>query len=275
MTIEVTRLHPHVGAEIKGVDIAQHLSEGIVTAIKQAFLDYSVIIFREQTLSPVRQIEFTRIFGQPDIHPLKQFHLTGYPEILVLSNCKDNNGHPVGLEDAGQYWHTDVSFTPKPSTGSLLYALKVPPKGGDTLFAGQYAAWDSLPTVWQEKLKGRKAFHGLNRTTAPKWTDEQLAAVKPVGHPIVRVHPETGKNALYAGVFVIGIEGMNGAELEDTIQFLYQHCSKTNLVYRHRWMDGDIVLWDNRCVLHHATTFDPKYTRHMHRSTIVGDQPAG
>ena len=275
MNIEVMKLHPHIGAEIRGIDLSRPLTEKVADVIKQAFLDHSVILLREQNLSPEKQIEVTEIFGEADIHPLEQFHLPGHPHILVLSNLKNKDGEPLGLEDAGPRWHTDVSFIPKPSSGTLLHALSVPPKGGDTLFAGQYAAWEMLPKEWKDRLEGLRALHGLNRITAPKWTDEQLRTVKPVPHPIIRIHPETGRKALYAGIHVTGIESMNISEAESIINFLYEHCSRAELVYRHTWKKGDLIVWDNRSVLHQATPFDKKYARHMHRTTIIGDRPFG
>ena len=273
MTAKVLKVHKHIGAIIKHVDITKPMSKEVIEQIKKAFHKHSVIIFKNQNLTPNKHILFTKIFGELDIHPLNQFHLRNFPEILVLSNVKDSNNQPIGLEDAGQYWHTDVSFTAKPSLGSMLHAKKIPPAGGDTLFSSQYAAWEKLSNDWKEKLSKLRALHGLNEYTAPKWTKEQLSKVKLVDHPLIRVHPETNKKAIYAGKFAIKIKGKEREDSKKIIEYLYHHCSKKEFIYRHKWEKNDLVLWDNRCVLHHATMFDKKYTRHMHRTTIKGDIP--
>lgn len=273
MPVTVRKLGAAAGAEILGADLSRDLDDADFAVIRRALVDHGVIVLRGQELSPDRHIAFTARFGAPDVHPLTQFHLPGHPEVLVLSNRKRADGSPVGLEDAGRYWHTDVSFLPIPSLGSLLYAVEIPPAGGDTLFANQYAAWAALPAAAQQKLMGRRALHGLDRTTAPKFTEAQLAAVVPVPHPIARRHPESGRIALYAGRFAIAIEGMDAAESADTLAFLYEHAGMEEFQYRHVWQRGDLVMWDNRGVLHHATPFEPRYIRHMHRTTVAGDVP--
>jgi len=274
MPVEVRKLADAVGAEIRGVDLARPLPDADFATIRRALVEHGVIVLRGQDLPPDRHIAFTARFGAPDIHPLTQFHLTGHPEILVLSNRLKADGSPVGLQDAGRYWHTDVSFLPEPALGSLLYAVEIPPEGGDTLFASQFAAWDALPVAQKTRLRGRRAFHGLDRNTAPKFTDAQLAAVVPVPHPIARKHPESGRIALYAGRFAIAIEGMDEDESRETLDFLYDHAAQDTFQYRHVWQKGDLVMWDNRSVLHHATPFEPQYIRHMHRTTVAGDVPA-
>lgn len=273
MPVEVRKLADAMGAEIRGVDLARPLPDADFAVIRRALVDYGVIVLRGQDLPPDRHIAFTTRFGDPDIHPLTQFHLPGHPEILVLSNRLKADGSPVGLQDAGRYWHTDVSFLPEPALGSLLYAVEIPPEGGDTLFASQFAAWEALPASMQDRLRGRRAVHGLNRITAPKFTDAQLAAVVPVPHPIARTHPESGRLALYAGRFALAIEGMDEGESADMLAFLYDHAAQEDFQYRHVWQKGDLVMWDNRSVLHHATSFDPQHIRHMHRTTVVGDAP--
>jgi len=273
MPVEVRKLGLAMGAEIRGVDLVRPLDDDDFAAIRRALVDHGVIVLRDQDLPPDRHVAYTARFGAPDIHPLDQFHLPGHPEVLVLSNRLKPDGTPVGLQDAGRYWHTDVSFQAEPALGSLLYAVEIPPTGGDTLFASQHAAWDALPAALREKLRGKRAFHGLNRETAPKFTDAQLARVVPVPHPIARTHPESGRIALYAGRFALFIEGMDETESHDMLAFLYDHAGREEFQYRHVWHQGDLVMWDNRSVLHHATPFNPQHIRHMHRTTVVGDVP--
>jgi len=273
MTMTMTNLHDHVGAEVAGVNLSHPVDDTSFADIEQAFYEKSVLVFRGQDLSPDAHIAFSRRFGPLEVHILHQYQLDGHPEVLVLSNKTDAEGKAIGLVDAGRYWHTDVSFTETPSMGSFLYAVEIPLEGGDTLFASQFAAYDALPEEWKSRLAGLKARHGLNKTTAPKFTDAQLALVKGVAHPLIRTHPKTGRRALYGGVFVDKILDVSDTESDDILAFLREHWAREDFVYRHRWQVGDLVMWDNRSVLHHATPFDGQYIRHMHRTTVEGEKP--
>lgn len=273
MGLAITKLHDHVGAEVCGVDLARPLDDDTFAAIEDAFYQNSVLVFRDQDLPPERHIAFSRRFGPLKVHILTQYQLEGHPEILLLSNKTDDNGKPVGLVEAGRYWHTDVSFTELPSMGSFLYAVEIPPEGGDTMFASQFAAYDALPDNWKSRLDGLTALHGLTKKTAPKFTDAQLALVKGVEHPLIRTHPKTGRKALYAGVFVLKVLGVDELEFDEILAFLRGHWAQDDFIYRHRWQVGDLVMWDNRSVLHHATPFDQQYIRHMHRTTVEGEKP--
>jgi taurine dioxygenase len=273
MTLTITKLHAHVGAEIGGIDLSQPLDDATFAALEDAFYQNSVLVFRGQDLPPERHIAFSRRFGPLEVHILDQYQLAGHPEILLLSNKTDADGKPLGLVEAGRYWHTDVSFTEIPSMGSFLYAVEIPPEGGDTLFASQFAAYDALPDDWKTRLGKLSALHGLNKTTAPKFTDAQLASVKGVEHPLIRTHPKTGRKALYAGVFVLKILGVGDAESDAILGFLREHWAQDAFTYRHRWQVGDLVMWDNRSILHHATPFDAHHIRHMHRTTVEGEKP--
>jgi taurine dioxygenase len=269
----ITPLAPAVGAEVFGVDLARPLDDRAFAAIHRAFLDHAVLVFRDQDIGVTQHLAFTRRFGEPEVHILDQFNLPGFPHILVLSNAKDETGAPLGLEDAGRYWHTDVSYTEEPSMASFLFAIDVPPNGGDTLFAGTSAAYAALPADLRAQIDGLKGVHGLTKMTAPKMTDEQFAALKPEIHPLARTHPETGGKAIYAGAFAMGIQGLAEDEARKLLDRLADFCARERFVYRHRWRVGDFVVWDNRCVLHQATDFDPPYRRHLHRTTVAGGRP--
>jgi taurine dioxygenase len=273
MSLRILPEDGSLGAEVSGVDLSGALDGEAVKGIYQAFLDHLVIVIRGQSMPPERQVELSRQFGEVDIHILSQFQLADFPEILILSNKKDANGKPVGLEDAGRYWHTDVSYTEIPSKASLLYAVEVPKDAGDTLFADMYAAYEDLSEAMKAKVDGRQAVHGLDRTTAPKWSDEQLAATPQVSHPLVRTHPETARKALFFAAFIQEISGYDKHESDQLIAALAEHCVQDKFIYRHRWRAGDLVMWDNRCLIHRATDFDGSLTRHLHRTTLVGDRP--
>ncbi len=273
MSPAVQPLTPAVGAEMSGVDLACPLDDALFSAVHGALLDHAVLVFRDQAIGDEQHLAFTRRFGELEVHILDQFNLPGRPNILVLSNAKDEAGAPLGLEDAGRYWHTDVSYTERPSMASFLFAIDVPPEGGDTMFAGMTAAYEALPDEMKERLDGLKGVHGLNKITAPRMTDAQFAKLKPEVHPLVRTHPETGRKAIYAGVFTLGVEGLPEGEGRALLDWLAAHCAEERFIYRHRWRAGDFVIWDNRSVLHHATDYDPRHRRHLHRTTVAGDRP--
>ena len=157
--------------------------------------------------------------------------------------------------------------------GSFLYALEVPPAGGDTVFASTRAAYDALPAEWKARLDGLRAVHGLNRVTAPKFTDEQFAALEYVEHPLLRTHAETGRKAIYTGAFALSVVGLSEDESREILDFLADHCARPEFQYRHAWRARDLVMWDNRCIVHHATDFDHAHLRHMHRTTVAGEAP--
>ena len=263
-----------IGAEISGVDLARPLDDGVFATIHKAFLDHAVLVFRDQAINDAQHLAFTRRFGVPEVHIFDQFNLPDEPQILVLSNAKDEAGAPLGLEDAGRYWHTDVSYTERPSMASFLFAIDVPPEGGDTMFSGMTAAYEALPAEMKTRIEGLNGVHGLNKITAPKMTEAQFAKLKPEVHPLVRTHPETGRKAIYGGAFAMGIQGLAEDEARPLLDWLADSCAEERFHYRHSWRAGDFVIWDNRCLLHHATEFDPRYRRHLHRTTVAGDRPA-
>jgi taurine dioxygenase len=202
--------------------------------------------------------------------------------VLVLSN-KRVNGEPVGLEDAGRYWHSDVSYEDVPPDGSLLYALEIPPHGGDTLFANQYRAYDTLPTGLKARIAGLSARHVFNYaklqaqtgSVRKPLTAEQQRQLTGAVHPVVRTHPETGRKALYVNPgFTVAIEGLAPSDSAALLAELFAYATAETVIYRHVWRPRDAVLWDNRCLMHHATTYGPQYVRHMHRTTIAGSRPA-
>lgn len=282
MGIHVERLGKTIGAAVTGVDL-QNLDEAEFAAIHRALLDHSVIAIRAQDLPPAAHVAFTRRFGEPDIHVAAQFNMPEHPEILMLSNRKREDGSPVGFEEAGRYWHSDVSYGEKPVMGSLLYAVEIPPSGGDTLFADMYTAYETLPEATRRRIDGMRALHsyaasfsgkttaGANRASLSK---EAMAALKEISHPVVRTHPETGRRALYVNPgFTTRIEGLPDDESRALLSELFRHATQPDLIYRHVWEPHDLLFWDNRCTMHHATPYNPTFTRHMHRTTVRGTVP--
>lgn len=272
----------NLGAEITGLDLSQPLNDADFARIKQAHLENHLIVFRHQRITPQQQIDFSRRFGPLQIHVLKQFTLQNHPEILIVSNIIEN-GQPIGLGDAGKYWHSDLSYKALPSLGSMLYARELPEEGGDTLFADMHKAWETLPLELKKAVEGKNAWHSYTATYSkpkfgtqwrPQLTAQQLAEVQAVSHPVVRTHPENGRKALFVSEgFTTHIEGMAEDESRDILQALYDHSVKPEHLYRHRWQDGDMVFWDNRSLIHLATGCPEHLRRKLYRTTIEGDAP--
>ncbi len=281
-SFEVHPLAGHVGAEIIGLDLRVALSDEDFARIHRAHLDHHVVVFRDQRITPEQQIDFSRRFGVLQIHVLKQFLLAGHPEILIVSNIVEN-GQPVGLGDAGKYWHSDLSYKELPSLGSMLHAQELPSEGGDTLFADMHRAWDTLPTALRQAVEGKHAVHsytaryseGKNAANwRPTLSAEQLAQVVTVTHPVVRTHPENGRKALFVSEgFTTHIVGLPEDESRDLLRQLYAHSVRDEHVYRHQWQPHDMVFWDNRSLIHLAAGCPDHLRRKLYRTTIQGDAP--
>ncbi|MFS8977379.1 TauD/TfdA family dioxygenase [Cupriavidus necator] len=279
---EIRPLDAPLGAEVIGLDLSQPLSDTDFARIHRAHLDYHVVVFRDQQITPAQQITFSRRFGPLQIHVLHQFQLPGHPEVLVVSNVVEN-GKPIGLGDAGHFWHSDLSYKEKPSLGSLLHARELPAEGGDTLFANMHLAWDTLPASLQRAVDGLQAEHTYLARYAelqqrspwrPNLSPEQIAQVKPVVQPVVRTHPETGRKAIFVSEhFTTRIVGLPEDESRDLLVQLFAHSVKPAHIYRHQWQPHDLVFWDNRSLLHLAAGCPPEMRRVMYRTTIEGDVP--
>lgn len=279
---EVRPFAANVGAEILGLDLSRPLNDADFARVHRAHLDYHVVVFRDQQITPQQQIDFSRRFGVLQIHVLKQFLLANHPEILIVSNIVEN-GQPLGLGDAGKYWHSDLSYKELPSLGSMLYAQELPSEGGDTLFANMHLAWDTLPEHLRIAVEGRSAVHSYTsryrdghnaQNWRPTLTPEQLAQVVVVSHPIVRTHPENGRKALFVSEgFTTHIVGLPEDESQQILNELYAHSVRPEGVYRHKWAPNDMVFWDNRSLIHLAGGTPDHLRRRLHRTTIQGDAP--
>ncbi|MBO9354319.1 TauD/TfdA family dioxygenase [Bordetella petrii] len=271
-----------IGAEIVGIDLGRPLADGDFGRVQRAHLDHHVVVFRDQRITPRQHIDFSRRFGKLMIHVLHQFHLPGHPEILIVSNIVED-GKPVGLGDAGQYWHSDISYKPLPSLGSLLHAQELPAEGGDTLFADMHRAHDTLPAHLRDAIQGRRAVHSYlakygqmqkEGNWRPNLSAAQLAQVQEVVHPVVRTHPETGRRALFVSEgFTTRIEGLPADESRQVLDELFAHSIRPEHIYRHAWRERDLVFWDNRSLIHLAAGCPPNLRRKLYRTTIEGDLP--
>lgn len=282
-TFEVRPFNAPVGAEIVGLDISRPINEGDFARIHRAHLDHHVLVFRGQDVSPADHVAFSRRFGPLEIHVLHQFHLKGHPEILIVSNIRGENGEPIGLGDAGVYWHSDISYKAEPSLGSLLHAQELPSEGGDTLFADQHLAWEALSPQLQARLLPLSAEHSYlakyeqlraKNPWRPQLSQEQIDQVTPAVQPVVRTHPETGRKALFVSEhFTTRIVGLPSSESDALLAELFAHSVKPEFVYRHRWQPHDLVFWDNRSLMHLAAGTPDHLRRKLYRTTVKGDRP--
>jgi alpha-ketoglutarate-dependent taurine dioxygenase len=279
--IEVIPQSRHIGAEVRGVDLA-NFDDRAFGVIHDAWLKHLVLVFRDQALSDADQIAFSRRFGTLDLAPLDEQGRRGvpaHPEILIISNVVEN-GRPIGALGAGEsVWHIDMSYNPVPAKASALYALEVPPSGGDTGFLSCYAACEALPDDLRRRIETVGVKHDATLNSAGN-RRYGVGAVTDVStspgavHPAIHTHPETGRDALYLGRRRYAhIEGMPVAESEALLDELWAHTTQEAFTWHHTWRNGDLVLWDNRCVMHRRDAFDGAARRVMHRTQIQGEKP--
>ena len=272
-----------LGAEIVGVDLSEEIDDETFHAIDAAYNAHTVLVFRNQRLTPAQHLRFARRFGELEVSPRTQFALPGHPEVLILSNILDADGRLIGNADAGRTWHTDLSYTATPPRGSLLYAVEVPTDArgealGDTLFVSTAAAYEALPTARQQALLGLRAVHraGAKQYAPGSQLADAVKDLPDVIHPVIRTHPVTGRRAIYvrAGECV-GVFGLPEADALALIRELSYWVTRPEFLYRHRWRVGDLLMWDNCCAQHLAVKdYDLPQRRLMHRVTVNGSVPA-
>jgi taurine dioxygenase len=287
MNVTVNKLSDAGAAEILGLDCSQPLDAETLSALKRTMLEYPVIAIRAQTLTPKQQATFSRQLG-----PLESQDRTTYthpddPDILILSNEIRPDGTAVGIVDAGDFWHSDSSHHEEPCNRTVLYAVRNPSRGGATEFCNMYQVYDALPPDLKQEVEGRYGIHHISkiknprvtisaaRTDAKDYYKQHEKVTKEVLQPIVRTHPETGRQALYISPrFTIGIAHMPDSEAQPLLDKLFAVMMDERFHYRHQWQDQDLVIWDNRCLNHQACGgYSLPDIRRMHRTTIRGDRP--
>jgi taurine dioxygenase len=279
MSIVVRPLSYALGAEIEGVDLAQPLSNSEFDQIHRTFLESGILLFRKQKITREQHIAFSRRFGELDRHDnLPRDRHPDYPELLMVTNVPEKDGSQSASKYTGQQWHSDMSFTQVPSLGSLLRGITIPSVGGDTMFTNMYRAYDELSDGMKKMIADLHGVHTGSRKVLDPNSDrekEQKKINPPIAQPLVRVHPETGRKALYIGEKVSCLDGMTVEESKPLIDYLVKHATRPQYVYRHQWQTDDIILWDNRCTMHIALGDYPEgETRHLERTTVKGT-PSG
>ena len=276
--IEVTPISGALGAEIGGVDLARPLDDDVFAEVHRAFLDHLVIFFRDQHVTPDQHKAFGGRFGQLNVHP-HYVPLAGHPEILEVLK------EETATVNVGGEWHSDLSCLEKPPLGSILYALEVPPYGGDTLFTNMYLAYERLSGGMRDLLDTLVAVHSdrtmsdpeaqnaKNETRSSKLLSQDVGETRSE-HPVVRTHPETGRKALFVNsIFTVGFKGMTAAESRPLLQFLFDQAQRPEVTCRFRWQKNSLAMWDNRCTQHFALNDYQGFRRLMHRVTVDGDRP--
>ncbi len=279
--IEIRPLCECFGAEIVGIDLAQPVDDALYARIHSAFLERQLLLFRDQDLSPANHVALGRRFGEVQVHVMNQYHADGFPELYFLTNL-DEQGKPSGRHpDKGTLaWHTDGSWRRVTGQATMLYAIEIPGEGGETHFCDMYGAYAALSDEMKSRLADARALHNLDFSRSRRhgedpMTEAQRREVPPVDHPVVRTHPETGRKCIFLGDHaetIIGLDYEQGRKLVEEINAL---AIRPELTYRHRWRKRDLVIWDNRCLMHRSTPYDTTRERRvMRRCTILGEVPS-
>jgi len=272
-TIEVRPIAGALGAEIEGVDAAQPLAAEVIAEVRQAFLDHLVVFIRNQKLTPRAQLAFAQRFGQPMEYP----QLKGLPECPLVTPVVKLENERVNF---GGVWHSDTSYLARPPMASMLYAVETPTRGGDTLFANQYLAYQTLSEGLQQTLAGLVGVNSSAKADVSKTREDRLRDVGAelkvlIGeHPVVRTHPETGRKALYLNFgHTARFRGWTEPESAPLLDYLFMHLVKPEFTCRFQWEPGSLAFWDNRCAQHYPVNDYHGFRRVMHRVTLEGDPP--
>jgi taurine dioxygenase len=272
---QIKRLAGALGAEIHGVDLATGLTESLAAQVRQVFLEHQVIFFRDQSLTPGQFLGFAQAMGQPIEYPFVK-GLAGYPVIIEVKKLEHERSNFGGI------WHSDTTYLEQPPMGSMLLAREVPPHGGDTLFASQYLAYETLSEGMRKLLAPLVAVNSSAKADVSKTREDRIASDGRAEarkdyeseHPVVRTHPETGRKALYVNVaHTVRFRGMSEEESAPLLQYLHQHQVKPEFTCRFSWQPGSLAFWDNRCVQHNPVNDYHGFRRVMHRITLAGDTP--
>ena len=275
--VEIRKLGDALGAQVDGLDLSVALEESAAEKVRAAWLDHLVLRFRGQKLTDPQVLAFSRTFGEldpPGPNPLGRLFLPDHPEMNVISNIKEKGVAIGGLGDGEAIWHADMTYVERPPKAAVLYAIEIPPEGGDTYWANMYLAYETLPAELKQRIAGREAVHdatynsaGTMRKGYQEVTDPRQAPG--ARHPLVRTHPDSGRKCLFLGrrrnSYILGLKL---EESEALLDALWAHATQPRFTFRQEWRVGDVMVWDNRCTLHRRDAFDPRARRLLHRTQI-------
>jgi len=292
MTMDITPTGKTLGARVEGIDLSNSLSDGDFRILLRALGQHGVLCFPNQICDVASFAAFGRRFGELEVNVANQFHEPEFPEVMILSNQIDPSGKPVGLNDAGQGWHTDMSYSRDVALANVLHAQAVPARNGKTVgetqFRNMHAAYEELPEDLKHKLEGRTATHDFEKfwdmmrqrpgSRRAALTEEQKRRKPPVSQPLVRLHPLTGRKILYANPgYTMWIDDMDPHESGTILDYLFRHQERADFLYAHHWLVGDVLMWDNIGTVHNAVAdYMPNEPRTMRRVQVMAslDYPA-
>jgi len=270
-----TPVSPALGIEVEDVDLARALDNAAFERIRQAWYEGLILLFRNQALDEKQQADFAARFGELGKVLNKHGGSGSYPGVMYISNIVENGRLIGALPDGEMYFHSDQCYVERPAMATMLYAMEIPSRGGNTLFANMYRAYDALPHSVKQRLEGRKALNVYDYRNSATTRGAAVAGDSPrCAHPVFRTHPDTGRKAVYVNrLMTRSIEGLPQTESTELLELLFEHCERAEFVYEHRWTPGDLILWDNRCTLHARTDFDASERRKLRRVALLGEVP--
>jgi alpha-ketoglutarate-dependent taurine dioxygenase len=278
MAVSITNLSDPIGAEVIGADLSRPANAETAERLRRAFVDRALLVIRDQALEAPQFLSACRLFGEPVRQHLEKFNLPDCPDVATISNQEKTREGKINVR--GVSWHTDHSFQPEPPKATALFAVSLPSKGGDTSWAHMGAAYEALPASLRAEVDGLDAVHAYTETRMPPSVAERIAAGDDdasdgVVHPLIRTHPENGRRTIYLNPLrVRRFRGMTPESCAHLIERLVAHSTRPEFVYTHRWRPGDMVIWDNRCCIHKATTdYDFQELRLLYRIILAGDKP--
>lgn len=265
---------PAIGVEVSGIDLAEPLDDAAFERIRQAWYEGLILLFRGQRLDEAQQVAFASRFGALAGVLNKHTGSGSLPGVMYISNVVENGRLIGALPDGEMYFHSDQCYVEKPAMATMLYAMEIPSKGGNTLFANMYKAYDTLSAELKQKLDGRKAVNVYDYAGSATTRGTAAADAPRYAHPVFRTHPATGRKALYVNrLMTESIEGLPKEESDAILARLFDHAEQAAFVYEHVWTPGDLILWDNRCTLHARTDFDASERRKLRRVVVLGEKP--
>jgi taurine dioxygenase len=265
---------PALGIEVRGIDLAAPLDERTFKQIERAWHEGLILLFRNQELTEAQQAAFGARFGELGKVLHKHDGRGTHPGVMYISNVVENGKLIGALPDGEMYFHSDQCYTERPAMATMLYAMEIPSRGGNTLFANMYKAYETLPREVKEQIQNKKAWNVYDYAANPTKRGEVNPDAPRCAHPIVRTHPATKRQALYVNrLMTESIDGMPREESDELLQYLFDHSEQPQFIYEHAWRAGDLILWDNRCTLHARTDFSDKERRLMRRIAVLGEKP--
>tara|TARA_Y100000588_G_scaffold359753_1_gene419023 strand:+ start:633 stop:1460 length:828 start_codon:yes stop_codon:yes gene_type:complete len=273
MTITVTPLSDVLGAAVTDIDLSRELASDTISKIKEAWHEYTVLVFPNQSINDEQQEKFCRHFGELELVRTTNV-ANDHPHVMMITNVTDT-GKPTALEDGEMMFHYDQCYYERPCLGATLYSIEVPDEGGNTLFANCTKAYEALPQKWKNRISSLKALNYYNYGSSPTTRPENIDTKTPQWvHPVVRIHSETGQKALYVSrLMSMRIQDVSTEESDEILYYLFDHMEQAQFVYEHIWSVGELLMWDNRCSVHARTYFAPEKRRMMRRVTVRDPVP--